>query len=150
MEIFVNEKKLTLNVSMKKIVAVTKKNAGNNFKDLFFKMMNEINFEFLANLINDFYVKEESDYNFNGDINKVYDFMEEYVSIENNDFEKLYKEMAEAINVKGFFGKKMSQEELEMEINNPLSGININQIVEQSAQSVIKEATAEEFRGYRG
>lgn len=150
MEIFVNEKKLTLNVSMKKIVAVTKKNTGNNFKDLFFKMMNEINFEFLANLINDFYVKEESDYNFSGDINKVYDFMEEYVSIEDNDFEKLYKEMAEAINIKGFFGKKMSPEELSMEMNNPLSGININQIVEQSAQSIIKEATAEEFRGYRG
>lgn len=150
MEIILNEKKLTLNVSMKKIVAITKKHKGSNFKDLFFRMMNEVNFEFLAELINDIYVKDESDYNFNGDINKVYDFMEEYVAVEENDFEKLYNEIAEVINVKGFFGKKMTPEQLKAEIGNPLNGININQLVEESAQSVIKEVATEEFRGYRG
>ncbi len=150
MEIIVNEKKLSINVSMRKIVDITKRNKGSNFKDLFFKKMNEVDFEFLATLIQSFYVKEESSYDFGGDINKVYDFMEEYVSIEENDFEKLYKELAEAINVKSFFGKKMSHEEIMAEVENPLSGIDIDQMVRDSAQSVMKEAVVEEFKGYRG
>jgi hypothetical protein len=150
MEIIVNEKRLLINVSMRKIVELTKKNKGNNFKDLFFQKMNDVDFEFLANLIQSCYVKEDSSYDFGGDINKVYDFMQEYASIEDNDFEKLYKEFAEEMNVKSFFGKKMSAKELTMELENPLNGIDINQMVRDSAQSVMKEAVVEEFKGYKG
>lgn len=144
-------KKVKLKFSMKKIVEMTKKNKGVAFKDLFFSKMNTIDFEFLANLILAFYDKEESDYDFNGDINKVYDFIENYVeSKENYDYQSLYVELSEAINDKSFFGKMMSENELKAEVNNPLAGFDINQIVNETAQSIMKETVAEEFRGYRG
>lgn len=144
-------KKVKLKFSMKKIVEMTKKNKGVAFKDLFFSKMNTIDFEFLANLILAFYDKEESDYDFNGDINKVYGFIENYVeSKENYDYQSLYVELSEAINDKSFFGKMMSETELKAEVNNPLAGFDINQIVNETAQSIMKETVAEEFRGYRG
>lgn len=145
-----NEKVVKLNVSMKKIVEMTKKNKGKNFKDVFFTKMNDIDFEFLANAILGFYDKEESTIDFNGDINKVYDFMEKYIEAKDIDYVKLYEELAEAINLKSFFGKKMSEEEMKKEMNNPLAGFDINKIVNDTAQSVMKETVAEEFKGYKG
>lgn len=145
-----NEKVVKLNVSMKKIVEMTKKNKGKNFKDVFFTKMNDIDFEFLANAILGFYDKEESTVDFNGDINKVYDFMEKYIEAKDIDYVKLYEELAEAINLKSFFGKKMSEEEMKKEMNNPLAGFDINKIVNDTAQSVMKETVAEEFKGYKG
>lgn len=145
-----DEKVVKLNVSMKKIVEITKKNKGKNFKDLFFTKMNDVDFEFLANTILSLYNKEESTVDFNGDINKVYDFMENYIEVKNIDYSKLYEELAEAINLKSFFGKKMSETELKQEMNNPLAGFDINKIVNDTAQSVMKETVAEEFKGYRG
>lgn len=145
-----NDKVVSLNVSMRKIVDITKKNKGKNFKDLFFTKMNNIDFEFLANTILGFYDKAESNVDFTGDINKVYDFMEKYVEEKDIDYQKLYEELAEAINLKSFFGKKMSEEEMKKEIDNPLAGFDIDKLVNDTAQSVMKETVAEEFKGYKG
>lgn len=144
--------KIKLSFTMKKIVEMTNKNKGKSFKDLFFMNMAETNFEFLANVILAFFDKNESEnVNLNNDLNVVYDVMQKYVeSKEDYDYEKLYSDIAEAINDKSFFGKKMSKEELLKETSNPLMGIDINQLVKDSAGSVIKEVAHEEFQGFRG
>ena len=144
--------KIKLSFTMKKIVEMTNKNKGKSFKDLFFMNMAETNFEFLANVILAFFDKNESEnVNLNNDLNVVYDVMQKYVeSKEDYDYEKLYSDIAEAINDKSFFGKKMSKEELLKETSNPLMGIDINQLVKDSAGSAIKEVAHEEFQGFRG
>jgi len=144
--------KVKLSFTMKKIVDITNKNKGKSFKDLFFMNMAETNFEFLANLILNFFDKNESEnINFNNDINIVYDFIQKYVEAkEDYDYEKLYSDLAEAINDKSFFGKKMSAEDLKKETSNPLIGIDINQLVKDSAGSVIKEVAQDQFQGYLG
>ena len=144
--------KVKLSFTMKKIVDMTNKNKGKSFKDLFFMNMAETNFEFLANLVLTFFDKNESEnIEFNGDLNKVYDFIQKYVESKKvYDYETLYGEIAEAINDKSFFGKKMSKEDLTKETSNPLMGIDINQLVKDSAGSVLKEVAQEEFQGFRG
>lgn len=144
--------KVKLSFTMKKIVDMTNKNKGKSFKDLFFMNMAETNFEFLANVVLAFFDKNESEnIEFNGDLNRVYDFIQKYVeSKKDYDYETLYSDIAEAINDKSFFGKKMSKEDLLKETSNPLMGIDINQLVKDSAGSVIKEVAHEEFQGFRG
>lgn len=151
MELFINEeKKVVIKATMKKVVDITKRLKGRTFKDLFFVKMNEVDFEFLATLIQAFYVKDESNFDFNNDMNKVYDFIEEYIETTGIDYVKLYQKLAEEINVKSFFGKKMSDEELKQETDNPLNGIDINKLVTESAQTMLKEVATEEFKGYKG
>lgn len=144
------DKEITINATLKKIALITRKNKGSNLKDTFFKALNSVDYIYLANLILDLSENEDGKKAFNGDINQVYDFMEAWVETNNSDYEALFKEVAEEINVKSFFGKKMSKEELETMMTDPLASFDISKVIENTAQNVIGEAVAEEFRGYKG
>jgi len=66
-------------------------------------------------------------------------------------YEDLFREIAEDINKEGFFKKKMSKEELEETLSNPLSSQNLNDIVKTSTEKAVQEIVKEEaFRGFKG
>lgn len=146
----VNNKDYTFTATMKKIVALNKKNKVKNFRDAFFKALNEVDFEFLADVLLGL-ADDDTRKELNGDSNKVYDLIEAWVSESTErDYEAIYKLVAEEINDKSFFGKKMSKEALAQEMENPLAGFDINQVINNTAEKVMGEVVAEEFKGYKG
>lgn len=142
-------KEYSFTATMKKIVALNKKFKVQNIRDAFFKAFNDINFEFLAEVLLTF-ADDDTKKELNGDSNKVYDLMENYVSQSEADYESLFKLLAEEINDKSFFGKKMTKKELEEQLENPLAGFDICEIMNRTTEKVIGDVVAEEFKGYRG
>lgn len=144
------DKDYSFTATMKKLVEMNKKFEVKNFRDAFFKAYGEIDFEFLANVL--VVLCDES---INEDL--AFSLMEEFVKESGTDYESLYKKVAEEINDKSFFGKKMSTEEMATLMNNPLSGFDINKLLENTAQEVLGSVVKEEFdknpevfQGYKG
>lgn len=142
-------KEYSFTATMKKIVAMNKKIKVKNLRDTFFRALNNVDFEFLADILmtlaDDTTKKELS-----GDYNKVYDLIEAYVTQNETDYEAVYKLVAEEINDKSFFGKKMTEEQLKAQLNNPLADFDINEVMNRTAEKVMGEVVAEEFKGYKG
>lgn len=151
-------KEVVVNATLRKIVEINKKFKVKNFKDVFFKAMNDMDLAFLGQLIFEFCEDQSI---FNKDINQVYDFMTDWIQgsdVESLDgmqpeprsYEKMYKLLAEEINLKSFFGKKMSEKELEDQLKDPLASFDINKMIANTAEKVMGEVVAEEFKGFRG
>ena len=60
----------------------------------------------------------------------------------------LYTKIAEALNEEGFFRKKMSKKELKEMTSNPLSTMNMNELVQKSAENAMSKIAEEQFQGY--
>lgn len=149
----VKDKEYSFVATMKKIVKINKELKVKNLRDSFFRALNNVDFDFLANMLQKF-ADEETAKILNGDINKVYDLMEDWVNEateeEPRDYQTLYNLVAEEINDKSFFGKKMTKEELISQTENPLANFDINQVITNTAEKVMGEVVAEEFKGYKG
>ena len=70
--------------------------------------------------------------------------------IEGFNYNELYKRIAEALNEEGFFKKKMSKKDLESLTSNPLSTINMNEIVQKSTENAMSKIAEQQFQGYKG
>lgn len=145
----VKDKEYSFTATMKKIVAMNKKLKVKNLRDAFFKALNDVDFEFLADALLSF-ADDETKKELNNDSNKVYDMMEAYVNENKTDYEAIYKLLAEEINDKSFFGKKMTEEEIKAQMDNPLASFDINQVITNTAEKVMGEVVAKEFKGYKG
>ena len=149
----VKDKEYSFTATMKKIVGMNKKLNVKNLRDAFFKALNNVDFEFLADFLMEF-ADNDVQKGLSGDYNRVYDLMEacvnEATEEEPRSYEDIYKLLAEEINDKSFFGKKMTKEELETQMNNPLADFDINQVITNTAEKVMGEVVAEEFKGYKG
>lgn len=145
----VKDKEYSFTATMKKIVSMNKKLKFKNLRDAFFKALNDVDFEFLADALLSF-ADDETKKELNNDSNKVYDMMEAYVNENETDYEAIYKLLAEEINDKSFFGKKMTEEEIKAQMDNPLASFDINQVITNTAEKVMGEVVAEEFKGYKG
>lgn len=149
MILIVKEKEYSFTATMKKIVAINKKHKVKNLRDAFFRALNNVDFEFLAEILMSL-ADEETKKVLNGDVNKVYEIVEDWVNENGKDYEAVYQLIAEEINDKSFFGKKMTEEELKGQMNNPLANFDINQVISNTAEKVMGEVVAEEFKGYKG
>lgn len=149
MILIVKEKEYSFTATMRKIVAINKKHKVKNLRDAFFRALNNVDFEFLAEILMSL-ADEETKKVLNGDVNKVYELVEEWVNENGKDYEAVYQLIAEEINDKSFFGKKMTEEELKGQMNNPLANFDINQVISNTAEKVMGEVVAEEFKGYKG
>lgn len=149
MKLIVKDKEYSFTATMKKIVSINKRLKVKNLRDAFFKALNSVDFEFLADMLLAF-ADDNTKKELNGDLNKVYDLMEGYVNENNADYEAIYKLLAEEINDKSFFGKKMTEEELKAQMENPLADFDINQVITNTAEKVMGEIVTEEFKGYKG
>ncbi len=147
----VKDKEYSFTATMKKIVGMNKKLKVKNLRDAFFRALNNVDFEFLADFL---LVFADEPKELNNDSNKVYDLMEAWVNEstedDKRDYEAIYKLLAEEINDKSFFGKKMTEEDLKKQMDNPLADFDINQVISNTAEKVMGEVVAEEFKGYKG
>ena len=140
---------IELRLTTRKIINLTDKYKNKNLGELYFKASNDVSEKALAEVINAF-AEIDGKNPFSGDINKVYDFIDEYKKENNKTYEDIYKEIAEVINNEGFFSKKMTVEELEVAMSNPMSSINMEETMKTVVEKVAMEVAQEEFKGYKG
>ena len=147
----VKDKEYSFTATMKKIVAMNKKLKVKNLRDAFFRALNNVDFEFLADFLLAF---ADDPKELNNDSNKVYDLMEAWVNEATEEdprnYEDIYKLLAEEINDKSFFGKKMTEKELKSLLDYALAVFVINLVISNTAEKVMGEVVAEEFKGYKG
>ena len=91
---------------------------------------------------------EEGKHSFNSS-EEVYDFLDDYRKENKTSFIEIYKNIAEALNEEGFFKKKKTKKELEEMISNPLSTMNMSEVVQKSAQKAMEAVAVEQFQGYK-
>ncbi|MCI8384224.1 MAG: hypothetical protein HFJ33_05115 [Clostridia bacterium] len=81
---------------------------------------------------------------------EVYDFLDDYRLESKSTFVEIYKKIAEELNEEGFFKKKKNKKELEEMISNPLSIINMNELMQKSTEKAMSKIAEEQFQGYKG
>ena len=143
-------KKINLVFTTRKIVNISNILKGKNFEDLYFKAMNENDLDALSKIIFVFAEDEAGLKSFKTS-EDVYDFIDDYKQEQNKTYQDIFNEMAGIINEEGFFKSKMNKKQLQEKTLNPLSGINMNEVIKSSAEKAIsKVAEQEVFKGYMG
>lgn len=143
-------KKINLIFTTRKIVNVTNILKEKNFEELYFKAMNENDLDALSKIIFIFAEDEAGLKSFKSS-EDVYDFIDDYKQESGKTYQDIFKEMAGIINDEGFFNTKMNKKQLQEKTSNPLSGINMNEVIKSSAEKAISKVAQEEvFKGYMG
>ena len=149
----IETKNKTINLVLKtrKIVDIANLLKNKNFEEAFTKAYAICDREALSKIIFKLAENEDGKSVFVSS-DEVYDFMDE-CRIEGITANDLYGKIAEALNEEGFFKKKMSKKDLESLTSNPLSTINMNEIVQKSTENAMskiaeKQFQEQEFQGY--
>ncbi|MEE0127901.1 MAG: hypothetical protein UE116_06400 [Clostridia bacterium] len=141
-------KKINLVLRTRKIADVAKKLEGKNFEDVYFKAMSEFDLDALSKIIFTLAENEDKTNAFKNS-SEVYDFIDDYMAENNKTYKNIFEEIAEDINEEGFFNSKMSKKELKDKISNPLSSMNMNDVIRNSAEKAITRVAEEQFQGYK-
>lgn len=150
MELKTNYKTINLRFTTRKIVKISNLLKGKNFEDLYFKAINENDLDALSKIIFIFAEDEAGVSSFKSS-EEVYDFIDDYKQEQNKSYDDIFKEIAEVINTEGFFKTKMSKKQLVEKISNPLSAINMDEIIKTSTEKAMsKVVETEAFNGYKG
>lgn len=144
MELKTQFKTIKLVFTTRKIVNISNTLRGKNFEDLYFKAMNENDLDALSKIIFTFAEDEAGIKSFKTS-DEVYDFIDDYKAETNKSYVDIFNEIAEVINDEGFFKEKISKKELKQRVSNPLSGINMEQIVKTSAEKAIGKLAEQEM-----
>lgn len=141
----IETKNKTINLVLKtrKIVDIANLLKNKNFEEAFTKAYSELDMEALSKII--FKLAEDEDgRSVFATSSEVYDFMDE-CRLEGITAYDLYARIAEALNEEGFFKKKMNKKELREMTSNPLSIMNLNDLVQKSAENAISKITEEQI-----
>lgn len=140
--------KFNLVLRTRKIADIAKKLEGKNFEDVYFKAMNEFDLEALSKII---FILAENEDKTNAFKNStdVYDFLDDYMAENKKTYKDIFEEIAEDINKEGFFNSKMTKEQLKDKMSSPLSSMNMNEVIKNSAEKAIAKVAEQEFQGYR-
>ena len=140
--------KFNLVLRTRKIADIAKKLEGKNFEDVYFKAMNEFDLEALSKII---FILAENEDKTNAFKNStdVYDFLDDYMAENKKTYKDIFEEIAEDINKEGFFNSKMTKEQLKDKMSSPLSSMNMNDVIKNSAEKAIAKVAEQEFQGYR-
>lgn len=147
MKLETKNKVINLVLKTRKIVDIANTLGNKNFEDAYFKAVQSNDLDALSKIIYTLAEDEEGKHFFKTSL-EVYDFLDEYKVENNKTYSDIYKEISEAINNEGFFMKKMTKKELEEMISNPLSGINMNELVQKSAEKAVTKMAEEQFTGF--
>lgn len=141
-------KKVNLVLRTRKIADIAKQLKGKNFEDVYFKAMNEFDLEALSKII---FILAENEDKTNAFKNStdVYDFIDDYMAENKKTYKEIFEEIAEDINKEGFFNSKMTKEQLKDKMSSPLSSMNMNEVIKNSAEKAIAKVAEQEFQGYR-
>ena len=141
-------KRINLVLRTRKIADIAKKLEGKNFEDVYFKAMNEFDLEALSKIIYILAENEDKTSSFKSNAD-VYDFIDDYMEENKKTYKDIFTEIAEDINKEGFFNSKMTKEQLKDKMSSPLSSMNMNEVIKNSAEKAIAKVAEQEFQGYR-
>lgn len=142
------KQKINLVLRTRKIADIAKKLEGKNFEDVYFKAMNEFDLEALSKIIYILAENEDKTSSFKSSTD-VYDFIDDYMEENKKTYKDIFTEIAEDINKEGFFNSKMTKEQLKDKMLSPLSSMNMNEVIKNSAEKAIAKVAEQEFQGYR-
>jgi len=131
-------KRIKLVLKTRKIVEIANTLKNKNFEDAYFKAVKENDLNALSKMIYTLAENEDGKHAFSSS-DEVYDFLDDYKTENGKTYSDIYKELTEVINEQGFFMKKMNKKELTEMISNPLSTMNINELVQKSAEKAISK-----------
>jgi hypothetical protein len=143
------EKEFKLVPRTRKVVDLTERLKTKNLNDLIFNGLNNGDLKVLAELLKAFAENEDGSSVFSS-LNTAYDFIDEWMRENKQDYKELYKVVIGVTNEMGFFKEKMTEEELNSRIKNPIPIINIQELMNNSAQKFMDQMAEEEFKGYKG
>lgn len=145
----IETKKKTINLVLKtrKIVDIANLLKNKNFEKAFTEAYAECDYDALTKIL---YKLAETD---NGEnafetSEDVYNFID-ICREEGITSYDLYNKIAEVLNEEGFFKKKMNKKELREMISNPLSTMNMNELVQKSAENAMSKIAEQQFQGYK-
>lgn len=140
-----NNKTINLVLKTRKIVSITNLLQSKNFEEAYFKAVQNNDLDALSKIIFIFAEDNEGNSSFKNS-SEVYDFLDDYKIEKRKTYKDIYDELTEAINEEGFFTKKRTKKELIEMISNPLSGINMNELIQKSAEKSISKIAEEQFQ----
>ena len=132
----------------RKVIDLTKRLESKNLNDLIFTGFRNVDVEVLGEVIKAFAEYEDSTKTFET-LDEVFDFIDTWKEENKKDYSDLFKVVIEITNEMGFFKKKMTKEELKQEMDSPVN-INIQEMIQSSAQKMLDEMAKEEFQGFKG
>lgn len=148
----IETKKRTINLVLKtrKIVEIANLLKNKNFEEVFVKAYSILDGEALTKIIFKLAENENGESTFNSS-GEVYDFIDD-CRAEGISISELYAKIAEALNEEGFFKKKMNKKELKEMISNPLLTMNMNELVQKSAENAMSKIAEKQFQeqGFQG
>jgi hypothetical protein len=148
----IETKNKTINLVLKtrKIVDIANLLKNKNFEEAFTKSYAICDREALSKIIFKLAENEDGKSVFTTS-DEVYDFIDD-CRLEGITANDLYEKIAEALNDEGFFKKKMSKKELKEMTSNPLSTMNMNDLVQKSAESAMSKIAEKQFQeqGFQG
>ena len=148
MKLETKNKTINLVLRTRKIVDIANSLKNKNFEDAYFKAIQNNDLDAISKIIYTLAENEDGKKSFANSI-EVYDFLDDYKAESGKTFEEIFKELTEVINEEGFFMKKMNKKELQEMISNPLSGTNMNELVQKSAEKAISKIAEEQFQGFQ-
>ncbi len=137
-------KNINLVLKTRKIVDIANLLKNKNFEEAFVKAYSILDGEALTKIIFKLAENENGESAFNSS-DEVYDFIDD-CRAEGITISELYAKIAEALNEEGFFKKKMSKKELKEMTSNPLSTMNMNELVQKSAESAMSKIAERQFQ----
>lgn len=142
-------KNKTINLIFKtrKIVDIANTLKSKDFEEAFTKAYAVCDLDALSKIIYTLSETEEGRNAFSSS-SEVYDFLDDYRKENKVTFNDIYKRIAEALNEEGFFKKKKTKKELEEMTSNPLSTMNMNELVQKSAEKAMEAIAVEQLQGY--
>lgn len=140
-------KTIKLVLKTKNIITICMLLKNKNFEDAFFTAVRDNDIEALSKIIYALAEEEGANIAFRNVV-EVQDFLDDYRIEQNKSYADLFKEIAEEVNAEGFFKKKMNKKELNEVISNPLSSMNMNDLVQKSAETAITKIAQDQFTGY--
>lgn len=143
----IETKNKTINLVLKtrKIVEIANLLNNKNFEEAFIKAYSILDPEALSKIL--FKLAEnENGESFFTKSSDVYDFIDE-CRAENITINDLYEKIAEALNNEGFFKKRMSKKELKEMTSNPLSALNMNELIQKSAEVAVSKMAEQVILG---
>lgn len=142
----IETKNKTINLVLKtrKIVDIANKMKSKNFEEGFFKTVRENDIDGMSKII---YSLAENDEGKNAFISstEVFDFLDDYKAETGKSYEDIWKELTEVINEQNFFTKKRTKKELMEIISGPLSAIDMNELITESAKKAMSKIAEDQI-----
>ena len=137
-------KNINLVLKTRKIVDIANLLKNKNFEEAFIKAYSILDGQALTKIIFKLAENENGESAFNSS-DEVYDFIDD-CRAEGITISELYAKIAEALNEEGFFRKKMNKKELKEMTSNPLLTMNMNELVQKSAESAMSKIAEKQFQ----